>query len=309
MFDRYMQPKRAFSGGFSSTFELSTAAVTQTLVEVKRTTPLYEPKEHIIRVQRVTVIVTTGAAQTWQLRSATTHTIITPSMSMLTAGTKFEYDFGPQGIEVDQNEDLQVLISAAGAAGIVLVEGFWQITVDDLDLGFTLSPTSGDVHFDKDVTLTAAEGTTFFEGDVSVTVDGIDATDALWVSETSITCTFPLVGTGNTGAVDVVVTLADGTILTQAASFTWTESAYAITVVAPNSGTTAGGDAVTLTGYFFGASVAITFDGIPATAIVPNANGLTCTCVTPAHAAGAVDVVLLNTDTTTATAAGGFTYA
>jgi hypothetical protein len=81
-----------------------------------------------------------------------------------------------------------------------------------------------------------------------------------------------------------------------------------LTSVTANTGLAAGGQARTLAGYYFGAGVVVTFGGVPATGVVPAAGGLSCAVVTPAHGAGAVDVVFTNLDGTTATATGGFTY-
>jgi hypothetical protein len=201
-----------------------------------------------------------------------------------------------------------LLISAAGAAGLVVIEGFQERTNTVLDLGFTLSSASGDVHDNHAITLTAAAGTFFFDGSPSVTVGGVAATSVVRVSSSSITCTFVATGHLGTGAKDVVLTQADGTTITQAGAYTWTESAYVLTSVTANTGLAAGGQARTLAGYYFGAGVVVTFGGVPATGVVPAAGGLSCAVVTPAHGAGAVNVVFTNLDGTTATAVGGFTY-
>jgi hypothetical protein len=307
-FDRYQQPKRAFSGGFTTTLHLGTGATTQTAIAVKQTTPLYAPKKHTIHVQRVTLVVTTGAAHTLQLRSGTTHTVITPAMDLTTAGTKYEYDFGPQGVAIETNENLEALISAAGAAVSLTIEGFQERTATDLAGSFTLSSASGDVHDAHAITLTAGAGTFFFAGSPSVTVGGVAATSVVRVSSSSITCSFPATGHLGTGLKDVVLTQADGSVITQAGAYTWTESAYVLTSVTANTGLAAGGQARTLAGYYFGAGVVVTFGGVAATGVVPAAGGLSCAVITPAHAAGAVNVVFTNLDGTTATAVGGFTY-
>ena len=80
-----------------------------------------------------------------------------------------------------------------------------------------------------------------------------------------------------------------------------------ITDISPNTGTTAGGTAVTITGTEFATGATVTFGGVSATSITV-VSATEITCVTPAHVAGAVDVVVANTDTGTVTSAGGFTY-
>lgn len=79
-----------------------------------------------------------------------------------------------------------------------------------------------------------------------------------------------------------------------------------LTSVAPNSGTTLGGSAVTLSGTNLTNASAVTFGGVNATNLmVVNAN--TATANTPAHAAGTVNVSVI-TPGGTATLNNGYTY-
>ena len=64
-----------------------------------------------------------------------------------------------------------------------------------------------------------------------------------------------------------------------------------VTNVTPNTGTTLGGTPVTITGTLFTGATAVTFDGVAATAVVV-VNATTITAVTPAHAAGVVNVAV-----------------
>lgn len=80
-----------------------------------------------------------------------------------------------------------------------------------------------------------------------------------------------------------------------------------ITGVVPNAGPTAGGTAVTIKGSGFLANPAFKVGGTPATNIALVDEG-TITATTPAGAAGAADVVVTNTDTTTDTLPAGFLY-
>jgi hypothetical protein len=63
--------------------------------------------------------------------------------------------------------------------------------------------------------------------------------------------------------------------------------------VVPSSGTAAGGTGVTLRGEGLTGSTGVTFGGTAATGFLVN-NDATITCITPAHAAGAVAVVVAN---------------
>lgn len=79
-----------------------------------------------------------------------------------------------------------------------------------------------------------------------------------------------------------------------------------MTSVTPNTGPVTGGTSVTITGTGLSGATSVTFGGVAATvATVVNANTITAT--TPAHSAGAVDVVV-TTSGGTGTGANLFTY-
>src|SRR5438552_15001953 len=65
--------------------------------------------------------------------------------------------------------------------------------------------------------------------------------------------------------------------------------------VTPNTGSTAGGTAVTISGNNFFNPSTVTFGGAAATNVVV-VNSTTITATTPAHAAGTVDVVVADAD-------------
>ena len=80
-----------------------------------------------------------------------------------------------------------------------------------------------------------------------------------------------------------------------------------MTSIAPNSGTTAGGTTVTITGTGFLAGATVSLGGTAATGVtVVSSTSITAT--TPAHAAGAVSVVVTNTDAQSGTLNNGYTY-
>jgi hypothetical protein len=76
--------------------------------------------------------------------------------------------------------------------------------------------------------------------------------------------------------------------------------------IQPTTGPQAGGTGVTIRGSGFIGSTGVTFGGTAATGFLVNADA-TITCVSPAHAAGAVPVVVLN-PRGNATAAEQYTY-
>ena len=79
-----------------------------------------------------------------------------------------------------------------------------------------------------------------------------------------------------------------------------------VTSCTPDSGSTAGGTAVTIAGANFTGATGVTFGGDAATS-VSVVSDISITCVTPAHAAGAVDVVV-TTSAGSGTLTNGFTY-
>jgi len=80
-----------------------------------------------------------------------------------------------------------------------------------------------------------------------------------------------------------------------------------LTAISPASGPANGGTAVTLTGTNFAAGAAVTFGGISATG-VSVASATSITAVSPAHAAGTVDVIVTNPNGQASTLSSGFTY-
>ena len=80
-----------------------------------------------------------------------------------------------------------------------------------------------------------------------------------------------------------------------------------VITVSPAGGAVAGGTKVTIAGSGFQVGAAVTFDGTAATNVL-RINTTTITATTPAHAAGAVNVVVTNPDNFAATRTNGFTY-
>lgn len=160
-----------------------------------------------------------------------------------------------------------------------------------------VSPASGGVAGGTAVTISGTE----FTNTTDVKIGGNSITSLTVVNDTTIT--------GNTaahaaGTVNVQVfnpsnnpTLVNG--------FTYSAAAT-VTSVSPNNGFIAGGTSVTITGTGFTGSTGVTFGGNSATSVVV-VNSTTITCDTPAHAAGAVNVVVQN-PTGDGTLVNGFTY-
>jgi hypothetical protein len=83
--------------------------------------------------------------------------------------------------------------------------------------------------------------------------------------------------------------------------------APAVSAISPNTGSTSGGTAVTITGTNFVSGATVTLGGTAATGVTVGSS-TSITATTPAHAAAAVNVVVRNPDAQTGTLPSGFTY-
>lgn len=159
----------------------------------------------------------------------------------------------------------------------------------------SVSPNTGPAAGGQSVTITG----TNLANATSVTFGGVAAAIGA-SSATSIAVTTP---PHAAGAVDVVVTTAGGSV-TSTNGYTY-GAAPSISGIAPNSGPTAGGQSVVISGSNLASASSVTFGGVAATLGANSATSITVT--TPPHAAGAADVVI-TTANGTATSAGGYAY-
>jgi hypothetical protein len=120
----------------------------------------------------------------------------------------------------------------------------------------------------------------------------------------SITFTAGAVGTMS---LQVTVTTAAGCSDTKSVNINVVVPAVTVTSVSPTGGTIAGGSAVTINGTGFNAGATVTFGGSAATNVVV-VSSIKITARTPAHAAGSVNVVVTNTDTSNGTLTNGYLY-
>jgi hypothetical protein len=147
-----------------------------------------------------------------------------------------------------------------------------------------------------------------FAGATSVTFDGVAATNvAINGDGTAITATTPA---HDVGAVPVVVTEADGTLVTVGGFFfipATTVTAVTVTGVNPLMGSTAGHTPVVITGSGFQDGAQVAFGGAAATEVHAFADAIII-AVTPAHDAGAVAVTVTNRSGQSGSLDSAFTY-
>jgi hypothetical protein len=276
----------------------------------------------------VTVKVTNSDSQfgsvagAYTYRVAPTVTSVSPNSGVLAGGgvvtvtgtgfyTGAIVDFGGSacgGVTVVSTTSITCTL-AAHAAGAVTA----TVTNSDTQFGsvasaytYQAAPTvtsvsvvSGFASGGTGVTIT---GTGFIVG-ATVDFSGSACTGITVVGSTTITCT---TAAHAAGTVNITVTNADAQPGIKTAAYTYV-AAPIVSIVSLNSGALAGGTAVTITGSGFLAGPAVTFGGTACTAII-FVSSTSITCTTPAHAAGAVNVVVTNTDTQSGAALSAYTY-
>jgi hypothetical protein len=162
-----------------------------------------------------------------------------------------------------------------------------------------IAPTSGPAAGGTGVTIT---GTNFVSG-TTVSIGGVAATSVVIQNATTITAT---TGAHTAGTVSVVVTNPDTQSGTLTNGYTY-KAPPSVTAILPNTGSTAGGTNVTISGSNFVTGATVSIGGVAATSVVVVSAG-SITATTGAHAAGPVSVVVTNPDTQSGALANGFTY-
>jgi PKD repeat protein len=144
---------------------------------------------------------------------------------------------------------------------------------------------------------------TYFQDGLTVSIDGITVTNSHRISSQSLTCTAP---PHDVGQVELLLTNPDGKSTTQTLNYVYHQPT--ITVISPQTGSTEGAEAMTITGNYFRQGATVNIGGIAATVqsiITPT----TIICDIPAYTeAGAVDVQVVNDDDQEAVLENAFTY-
>ncbi len=196
---------------------------------------------------------------------------------------------------------------AAGRGGNGTFTAGLNAKIDATTGGFIVSPQvtaitpqMGGTAGGTPVTIT---GSGFTSSTTSVTIGGTSCGSFVFTSATQVRCT---TGVHSAATVDVVVTVGSETAtLTNGFLYLVTPD---LTSITPNVGTTDGGTVVFLAGTGFVLGVAVTIGGSSCTNLIFT-DSTQIACDTPAHAAGAVNVVVINPDGQTGTLTNGFTYA
>ncbi|MEY3142913.1 MAG: hypothetical protein RLY21_1406, partial [Planctomycetota bacterium] len=187
-------------------------------------------------------------------------------------------------------------VTPAGTAGAKIVSVTTQAGTANLSSGFTyfaeptvtaVSPATGPAAGGTAITIT---GTNFYNGatNAAVSIGGVPATNVTVVNSTTITATTPA---GAPGVGLVSVTTPSGTA-TLASGFTYL-AAPTVTAVTPNSGSTAGGTAIQISGSGFVSPSTVTIGGASSTSVTV-VSGELIVALTPTGTAGAATVSVTN---------------
>ncbi len=222
------------------------------------------------------------AAQSFTINSDTSITAVTPALYY------------------DGTVDVTVQTLASGWSSTSPADQFTY--ADPAPTVTGVSPNIGSAAGGDTVTITG----TGFSNASDVSFGGVSASFTV-NSDGSITAITPPASAD--GTVDVTVTNFGGTSATGPADqFTYADAAPTVTGVSPNTGTTLGGDTVTISGTGFTTATGVFFGGVAAASFTVNGDG-SITAVTPAAGAGTVDVTVSAAGGTSATGnADQFTY-
>jgi hypothetical protein len=162
-------------------------------------------------------------------------------------------------------------------------------------------------------TTVAGATTTSGAGTTTTAASGTTTTAASGTTTTAASGTTTTVasGTTTTAASGTTTTVASGTTTTAASGTTTTvaSSGPVVSSVSPATGSTAGGDSVTITGTGFTGATSVMFGTVAGTNVVVNGD-TSITVTSPAGSAGQVDITVVTPSGTSAVVTGDeFTYA
>ncbi|WP_298622680.1 IPT/TIG domain-containing protein [uncultured Legionella sp.] len=151
----------------------------------------------------------------------------------------------------------------------------------------SISPNNGPLAGGNTVTIS---GSNFMPG-LTVFFGGQAATNIQLLSSTTIKVVVPALPGILTESVDVVIQNPDGQQTFAPKGYTYASASVpAVTLINPNTGTSAGGTTVIISGSNLDTTQSVTFGGIAATLTQITSNQLTV--ITPSHPAGLVSIVV-----------------
>jgi hypothetical protein len=247
---------------------------------------------------------------------------ITPTPAQVCASSTGNSAAGPAGATsyawsivngtITSAANTQTVTYTAGASGTV---GLTLVVTNASGCSAT-NTVNVTINPNPNATITApATVQTSSTGNVaSVANAGVGATYAWIVTGGTLTSgnntpsiTFAAGATPGTLTINVTVTTAAGCSDAKSANVTRVLPVVTVTSIVPNFGTVTGGTNVAINGTGFVSGATVTLGGTAATNVVV-VSGIKITAKTPAHASGAVNVTVTNTDTSNGTLTNGYTY-
>jgi hypothetical protein len=242
---------------------------------------------------------------------------VTITGTNLNGATAVYFGVVPATILGDSNTVIQVTAPAqsAGTVDVTVVTPAGSSPINPADQftytnGQTSGPTVTGIYPNFGSTAGGYEATITGTGLDGATAVNFGTTPAQILDDTPTLLTVAVPGHA-AGTVDVTVTTPAGTSPTGPADqFTYTggqSHGPVVLFVSPNSGTTAGGDYVLVSGMYLGDATTVYFGTTPAT--IRQASGTGIEVISPAHAAGTVDVTVVTPEGTSSTSSvDQFTY-
>ena len=191
-------------------------------------------------------------------------------------------------------------VQAKDSSGNTATAGFSvNIAAPSTPVVSSISPSSGPTSGGTTVTISGAN----FASGATVTFGGTVAASVTVSSSSQIVAVTPSHLAGSAG----VIVQVSGQSSSSSVNFLYNVLTPTVTSVVPNSGPTAGGTTVTITGTNFLAGALVLFGTAPATNVtVVSATQIQAT--TPANAAGPANVTVQDPGNVSGSSSGGFTY-
>ena len=262
-------------GGGSSTFTSTNGTVIFNPGDTTKTITLDPTADNAVEgSETITLTVTAGTGYSVGSPASQTATIVDDDVNVSVSSVT------PASVSEDSGTGMVYTLTRGGGSTAnalpvnVQVSGTAGRTGDYSRSGFTAFDTS-----------TGAATITFSGGSATKTVTITPTADTTAESDETVILTVADNGTpALTGGYAVgSPNSATGTILT--------DETPTVTNVNPATGPTVGGTSVTITGTNFTGATGVTFGGTAATSVSVT-NATTITCTTPAHAAGAISVLV-----------------
>lgn len=299
-------PLEPEAGGLTAKRGLTAVNIIPVDVVVKNTPDQETTLEHAyIYTTKDAPVLTSISPNTGKTSGGTS---VTLRGSKLIDATQVSFDgVAAPSIHVESKNEITA-ITPAHDAGAVTVGVITPNGTSTLENAYTygsapaltnVSPNTGTLSGGQTVTLQGS----YFTGTTQVTFDSVAATNVHVVNANEVTVTAPAHASAE--AVNVSITTPYGTS-TLANGYVYGNNTPALTSISPPVGLTSGGLTVTLHGTDLDAATQVSFGGVAATN-VSVINGNEVTAITPAHAAGVVDVSLM-TPHGSSTLSHGFTY-